>query len=75
MLNVFLGTVIADPSTTCFQDGKKCEVVDGNLHVRGDYLAELLPPLQGRVELCCIQLLRPNKRLLPSQRLPSLLSL
>ena len=31
MLNVFLRVVTADPSTTCFQDGKKCEVVDGNL--------------------------------------------
>ena len=26
-----LGAVVADPSTTCFQNSQKCEVVNGNL--------------------------------------------
>ena len=31
LLSIWLQAVTADPSTTCFQDGQKCEVVNGNL--------------------------------------------
>ena len=31
LLSISIGAVVADPSTTCFQNSQKCEVVNGNL--------------------------------------------